>query len=90
MSQNDTREREPDAEDGPLLRPAMLDDGQPRFPLWLPLPGIAIAITWALYASVTAGVDAGGEFIEQLVWPGLPLFTGTTIAAYVGWRVDLD
>ncbi len=68
------------------LRPATLADGQPRFPWWLLLPGIALAAVWAAYQSV-AGADA---FLDALLWPGAPIFVVTTLTAYCGWRLDLD
>lgn len=77
-------------DDGPLLRPAMIEDGQPPFPLWLPAPGVLLAVVWALYQGVTAEEDGLGETLSQLLWPGIGILLGTTIAAYLGWRLDLD
>jgi hypothetical protein len=68
------------------LRAAMLADGQQRFPWWLPLPGIAVAATWAAYMSATGG----GALLDTLLWPGAPIFVATTVTTYFGWRLDLD
>lgn len=94
-------ERPPDAPDAapldagperePLLRPAMFqDDDDPAWAWWLPLPGLAVAIVWAAYQAVSADSDSGGTFLRQLAWPGAAALALTTIAAYFGWRLDLD
>ena len=68
------------------LRSPMLADGQQRFPWWLPIPGLALAGTWAAYQNAT-GASA---FLGTLLWPGAPIFVATTITTYFGWRLDLD
>ena len=83
----------PDAmpEHEPLLRPAMFqDDDDPAWAWWLPLPGLAVAIVWAAYQAVSADSDSAGTFLRQLAWPGAAVLALTTIAAYFGWRLDLD
>ena len=72
------------------LRSPLLEDGQPAFHWWLLLPGIAVAVLWALYRGVTADDGGGGEFVAQLLWPGPVILVVTTIAAWLGWRLDLD
>lgn len=75
----------------PLLRPAMFqDDDDPALTWWLPLPGIAVAVVWAAYQAVSADSDGGATFLRQLVWPGVAILALTTVAAYFGWRLDLD
>ena len=69
-----------------LLRDALVDDDDPRFPIWLPLPGIAAAAGWALYDASAAG----GEFLPTLIWPGIAIFLGTTLASWLGWQLDID
>ena len=71
------------------LRSAMLDDGQPRFTWWLPLPGIALAVLWATY-QVAAGPEGTSALLQTLVWPGSAIFVVTTVTTYFGWRLDLD
>lgn len=71
---------------GELIRDALVDDDDPRFPLWLPLPGIAAAAGWAFY-DASAG---GGAVLETLIWPGAGIFVGTTIASWLGWQLDID
>jgi len=68
------------------LRDPMLADGQQRFPWWLPLPGLALAGTWAAYTNATGD----GAFLATLAWPGAPIFVVTTVTTYFGWRLDLD
>ena len=72
------------------LRSPLLEDGQPAFHWWLLLPGIAVALLWALYRGVTADDGGTGEFVAQLLWPGPVILVVTTIAAWLGWRLDLD
>ena len=82
--------REQRGSDG-RLRPAMFDDDEePRFPWWLPLPGIGLAAVWAAYQGVAADGPAVTEAAARLLWPGLPIFLVTTVTAYFGWRLDLD
>ena len=68
------------------LRDPMLTDGQQRFPWWLPIPGIALAVTWAAYS----GATGSAVFLDTLLWPGVPIFVVTTLTTYFGWRLDLD
>ena len=69
-----------------LIRDALVDDDDPRFPLWLPIPGIAAASGWALYEA-SAG---NGAFLETLLWPGIAIFLGATLASWLGWQLDID
>jgi len=71
---------------GELLRDALVDDDDPRFPIWLPLPGVAAAGGWALY-DASAG---GGSFLPSLLWPGIAIFVGATVASWLGWQLDID
>lgn len=82
-----------DAEAGPndgRLRSALLDDGQPGLTWWLPLPGIAVALTWAAYQAVAAEEPGLDPLLATLVWPGSVIFLVTTLVTYFGWRLDLD
>ena len=69
-----------------LLRSALVDDQDPRFPLWLPLPGLALLVGWAAYQA-SAG-DA--SFLPTALWPGAAIFALTTLAAWFGWQLDID
>lgn len=69
-----------------LIRDALVDDDDPRFPLWLPLPGIAAAAGWAFYDASSGG----GSFVPTLLWPGVAIFLGTTVASWLGWQLDID
>ena len=79
-----------DAGDDGRLRSPLLADGQPNFHWWLLLPGVGIAALWALYGAVTAEGDAGGVFVARLLWPGAGIFAAATLAAWLGWRLDID
>jgi hypothetical protein len=68
-----------------LLRQALVDDDDPRFPIWLPLPGLALAAGWALYEA-----SGGGSFLPTLLWPGTAIFVGGMLAAWLGWQLDID
>jgi hypothetical protein len=69
-----------------VLRGALVDDDDPRFPLWLPIPAILVTAGWALYDATAAG----GDFLPTLFWPGAAIFVGTTIATWLGWQLDID
>ena len=84
------RDHDADEQAGPptarqLLRSALVDDEDPRFPWWLPVPGAAIAIVWAAYQATT-----GGAFFEQLLWPGAAMFILGTLVTFFGWQLDID
>lgn len=96
-----TAERDPGVEDGggegrrpdspgpvtpsELLRQALVDDQDPRFPRWLPLPGAVLGLAWMGY-QVAAG-DAGLAATAGL---STAIFAGTTLAAWFGWQLEID
>lgn len=69
-----------------LLKDALVDDDDPRFPPWLPLPGVAFALGWAVFTNATAGAD----FLHAVVWPGAGIFALTTVATWLGWQLELE
>ena len=71
-----------------LLRWALVNDDDPRFPWWLPLPGLALAASWAGFEGITGGGVA--VFLSMLLWPGGGLFLLTTVAVFLGWQLDID
>lgn len=71
---------------GELLRQALVDDQDPRFPRWLPLPGIVLAAGWAGFHA-TAN-DA--SFLGTLAWPGVAIFAIGTLVAWFGWQLEID
>ena len=80
-----------------LLRHALVDDQDPRFPRWLPLPGILLAVAWAAFQAATApaAVDAPltaplATLVSALVWPGAAICAVTTLAAWFGWQLEID
>lgn len=79
------------ADDGPvtagaLLRQALVSDDDPRFPRWLPLPGIALALGWAAFTAATADAN----FLHAAAWPGAGIFALTTAATWLGWQLEID
>lgn len=68
-----------------LLRQALVDDQDPRFPRWLPLPGAILGLAWAGY-QVAAG-DAG---LAATAGVSAAIFAGTTLAAWFGWQLEID
>lgn len=69
-----------------VLRDALVDDDDPRFPLWLPIPAVLVTAGWASYDATAAG----GDFFLTLLWPGVAIFAGTIIATWLGWQLDID
>ena len=69
-----------------LLRHALVSDDDPRFPRWLPLPGIVLAAGWAAFSAATGGA----AFLPMLLWPGAGIFALTTVACWLGWQLELD
>ncbi len=80
-----------------LLRHALVNEDDPRFPWWLPVPGIILALLWAGWrtASASAGPDAGSVasldvFLQTLLWPGAGIFLLTSAATWAGWQLEID
>ena len=78
-----------------LLRTALVNDEDPRFPWWLPLPGLALALAWAGYraASTAAAGDVASPLtvlLETLLWPGAAIFVLTSAATWFGWQLEID
>ena len=73
-----------------LLRSALVDDEDPRFPWWLPLPGLALAAVWAAYVATTGDGPALAALLGSLLWPGAAIFVLTTLATFFGWQLDID
>jgi hypothetical protein len=69
-----------------LLRAAFVDDEDPRFPWWLPLPGLLAVIGWAAYEAVTGA----GALLPTALWPGAAIFVLVTVVAFFGWQLDID
>ena len=62
------------------------DDDDPRFPRWLPLPGIVLALGWAAFSAATDGAS----FLAVALWPGAAIFALTTLATWLGWQLEID
>jgi hypothetical protein len=77
-----------------LLRTALVNDDDPRFPWWLPVPGLLLALAWAGYHAAVAAAGTGEEpldaFVQTLVWPGAGLFILATAATWFGWQLEID
>ncbi|MDA0270747.1 MAG: hypothetical protein O2798_01510 [Chloroflexi bacterium] len=90
MSEEPT-EQEGGTPDGPvtagdLLRQALVDDEDPRFPRWLPLPGVVLTAGWAGFEAVAKE----GDFLPTLLWPGAAILFITTLVAWFGWQLEID
>lgn len=68
-----------------LLRTALVDDEDPRFPRWLPVPGAVLAAGWAAYQA--AAGDAG---VLPTLGVSTAIFAGTTLATWLGWQLEID
>ncbi len=80
-----------------LLRHALVNDDDPRFPWWLALPGLSLAVLWAGYraASISASLDPAAApplevFLGTLVWPGIAIFLLSSVATWAGWQLEID
>lgn len=69
-----------------LLQDALVEDDDPRFPIWLPLPGIMGTGSWAFYDMTVSE----SSFIATLIWPGIAIFILITLATWLGWQLDID
>lgn len=69
-----------------LLRAAFVNDDDPRFPLWLPLPGLVAVVGWAGYQQLTGA----GAFLPTALWPGAAIFVLASLAAWLGWQLEID
>lgn len=80
-----------------LLRSALVDEEDPRFPWWLPVPGLLLALLWAAYQAVSAGASQALDatpplevLLETLLWPGLAIFALGTAVTFFGWQLEID
>ena len=80
-----------------LLRHALVNDDDPRFPWWLPVPGLVLAILWAGYraASSSVGADSSSTpplevFLGVMLWPGAAIFVLGAVATWAGWQLEID
>ena len=73
-----------------LVRSALVNDEDPRFPWWLPLPGVALALAWGAWQAVGAEGAAGSAFVGTLFWPGPAIVALATLAAFLGWQLEID
>ncbi|MDA0364743.1 MAG: hypothetical protein O3B31_11590 [Chloroflexi bacterium] len=69
-----------------LLRAAFVNDDDPRFPLWLPLPGLVAVVGWAAYQQLTGA----GAFLPTALWPGAAIFVLASLATWLGWQLEID
>lgn len=58
------------------------------------LLGLAVAAAFAAYRAVSAADDdaAGrlGEFVQNLLWPGVIIFAGVAGVIVAGWKANID
>jgi hypothetical protein len=69
-----------------LLRTAFVNDDDPRFPPWLPIPGLIAVLGWAGYQQFTGA----GAFLPTALWPGGAIFVLVSLAAWLGWQLEID
>ena len=69
-----------------FLKIILVNNDDPRFPIWLPIPALFATFGWVFY-SITTG---SAEFFETLIWPGSVIFFCTLIATWLGWQIDID
>ncbi|PZC40935.1 MAG: hypothetical protein DK305_000279 [Chloroflexi bacterium] len=73
-----------------ILINQLQDDKDPRFNIWLLLPGICIAILWSLWKTIIIQGSISLDFFSILIWPGFAIFFITSIFAILGWQLDID
>ena len=73
-----------------LARSALVNDDDPRFPWWLPLPGAALALAWGAWQAVSADAGGGSAFVGALLWPGPAILALATLATFLGWQLEID
>lgn len=61
---------------------------------WMPLPGLAIALGFALWNAVSREDAAVGErlgaFGANLLWPGLLIAAVVSVIVWAAWKLELD
>lgn len=73
-----------------LVRSALVNDDDPRFPWWMPLPGAALAVVWGAWQAVGADGGAASAFVGALLWPGPAIVALATLATFLGWQLEID
>ena len=69
-----------------FLKTILVNDDDPRFPIWLPIPALFVTLGCTFYAVTTSSIG----FFESLIWPGSAIFFCTLVATWLGWQIDID
>ena len=73
-----------------ILKNQLQDNKDPRFSYWLFVPGILLSVLWSCWESVNVIDNNLNVFIENIIWPGILIFSITTLIAILGWQLDID
>jgi|TARA_B110000438_G_C15674478_1_gene589608 uncharacterized integral membrane protein len=73
-----------------IIASQLQDKKDPRFTYWLLVPGIFFSIIWSLWITVNHTENQLSIFLSNLFWPGIIIFSLTSIIAIMGWQLDID
>ncbi|MDG1989861.1 MAG: hypothetical protein P8J51_01105 [Dehalococcoidia bacterium] len=73
-----------------IITSQLQDEKDPRFTFWLLVPGIFFTFIWSLWIAVNHTENQLSIFLFNLFWPGIIIFSLTSIIAILGWQLDID
>jgi hypothetical protein len=73
-----------------IIKNQLQDNKDPRFSLWLLMPGILLSTLWSFWKCVNVLDNNLNIFIDNMIWPGTLIFIITALIAILGWQLDID
>ena len=78
------------AEISQIIKDALVDAADSRFPAWLPLPGLMISLATSFYLYLAQGNEVTVGIMSYIIWPGIPILVVVTVITWLGWQLDID
>ena len=73
-----------------IVKDALVDAADSRFPMWLPLPGLIISLATSFYLYLAQGNEVTAGIMSYIIWPGVPILVVVTVITWLGWQLDID
>ena len=73
-----------------IIKDALVDAADSRFPVWLLLPGLIISLATSSYLYLAQGNEITVGIMSYIIWPGVPILVVVTVITWLGWQLDID